>query len=213
MSFSWKDRQASLNSLKDNPPELLIIGGGVVGCSIAAHAARLGLNGLLVERDDLASGASGNSTGLAHAGLRYLAQGRFLYVLHESRERQRLEKIAPQWVRPFNFLLPVYKTDIFSFRMVRLGTRIYDWFTRLDALLNHRKSPKNPRVVTPDELVNRIPGLRIEELEGATEYFVDARLQDSRFTLGLAQQAAQHGARIITHAEVSGLSRFHVGAQ
>ena len=149
MSFSWKDRQTSLDSLKDNVPELLIIGGGVVGCSIAAHAAQLGLNCLLVEREDLAFGASGNSTGLAHAGLRYLAQGRFLYVLHESRERQKLEQIAPHWVRPFNFLLPVYKTDAFSFPMVRLGTRIYDWFTRLDALLNRRKRPKDPRGSCP----------------------------------------------------------------
>src|ERR1700756_4823828 len=99
MSFSWKDRQASLQSLKDNPPEVLIIGGGVVGCSIASHAPQCGLNCLLVEREDLAYGASGNSTGLAHAGLRYLAQGRLLYVFHESRERQRLQELAPHRVR------------------------------------------------------------------------------------------------------------------
>src|SRR5882757_8854182 len=98
MSFSYKDRQNTLAALSANPVELLVIGAGVVGASAAAHAARLGLNVLLIEKEDMASGASGNSTGLAHAGLRYLAQGRIGYVFREGRERQKLQDIAPQWV-------------------------------------------------------------------------------------------------------------------
>ena len=76
MSFSWKHRESALRALSANPPELVVIGGGMVGCSVAAHAARLGLYVILIEKEDIASGASGNSTGLAHAGLRYLAHGR-----------------------------------------------------------------------------------------------------------------------------------------
>src|ERR1700690_3609392 len=111
MSFSYKDRQTSIASLQEKPPELLIIGGGIVGASAAAHASRFGLNVVLVEKEDIAAGASGNSTGLAPAGLRYLAQGRLGYVFREGRERYRLQELAPHWVRPFNFLLPVYKSD------------------------------------------------------------------------------------------------------
>ena len=123
MSFSLPERQATLDSLAARSPELLIIGGGVVGCSVAAHAARLGLDVLLVEKEDFsAAGASSNSTRvLAHAGLRYLAQGRILYVFHESRERRRLQELAPHWVKPFNFLYPVYKGDAFPLWMVRPG--------------------------------------------------------------------------------------------
>ncbi len=135
MSFSFQGSTiGSWPPSESNPPELLIIGGGVVGCSIAAHAARLGLNVLLLEKEDIAFGASGNSTGLAHAGLRYLAQGRLGYVFREGRERQRLQELAPQWVQPFNFILPVYKEDPYKFWMVRLGTSIYDALGWLDAL-------------------------------------------------------------------------------
>src|SRR5882672_7813659 len=124
MSFSWKERQISIDTCQTRSTELLVIGGGVVGCSIAAHAAMLGLDCVLIERHDFASGTSGNSTGLAHAGLRYLAQGRVGYVFREARERLLLEKLAPQWVQPFPFIFPVYKGDPFGLMMIRLGTRI-----------------------------------------------------------------------------------------
>src|SRR5882672_9624317 len=187
MSFSFKDRQDALASLKAIPPELLIIGGGVVGCSIAAHAARLGLDVLLLEKEDIASGASGNSTGLAHAGLRYLAQGRIGYVFREGRERFRLQELAPQWVQPFNFILPVYKSDPYPFWMVRLGTFLYDVLGWVDALLTKRSLVRRHRVLSTEDVKARIPGIRTEELVGGIEYFVDAKLQYSRFTLGYAQ--------------------------
>jgi len=206
MSFSWKDRRATLNSLHENRPELLIIGGGVVGCSIAYHAAALGLNCVLMEKNDIASGASGNSTGLAHAGLRYLAQGRVGYVFREGHERARLQEMAPHWVRPFNFIFPVYKKDPVSFATVRLGTWIYDVLGWLDALWTRGRLVRRHRVIKAPELLSRVPGVRSEGLHGATEYFVDAQIQDTRFTLGLAQEAARRGARILTYTEVLGFS-------
>jgi glycerol-3-phosphate dehydrogenase len=53
-----------------------------------------------------------------------------------------------------------------------------------------------------EEVKAKIPGIRTEGLIGGIEYFVDGKLQDARFTLGYAQQAAQHGARILTHCRV-----------
>jgi glycerol-3-phosphate dehydrogenase len=202
MSFSWKDRQTALNSLDSDPPDLLIIGGGIVGASTAAHAAKLGLNVLVIEKEDIAAGASGNSTGLAHAGLRYLAQGRVGYVFHEGRERQRLEELAPHWVHPFNFILPAYRTDPFPFWVMQVGTWIYDLLGWADALLTKRKLVRRHRVLSAEEVKARIPGIRSEGLLGGIEYFVDAQLQDARVTLGFAQEAARHGARVITHCEI-----------
>jgi len=207
MPFSWKERDRALESIERLPPEVLIIGGGIVGCATAAAAARLGLNVLLVEKEDLASGASGNSTGLAHAGLRYLAQGRLGFVFQAGRERQRLQEIAPHWVRPFNFVLPVYKTDAYSFRMVRLGTWIYDLFSLIDAWLSKRPPSRRHRVLSATELSSRTPGIKTDGLLGGVEYFVDAQMQDSRLTMGFAQAAALKGARVVTHVQVAGIQK------
>ena len=50
--------------------DLAIIGGGINGVGIARDAAGRGLKVLLVEQNDLASGASSASTKLIHGGLR-----------------------------------------------------------------------------------------------------------------------------------------------
>jgi glycine oxidase len=48
--------------------DVLIIGGGMVGCCCAYECATRGLRTLLVERQDLASGASGRGGGLLLKG-------------------------------------------------------------------------------------------------------------------------------------------------
>ena len=48
--------------------DIVIIGGGINGCGIAADAAMRGLKTLLIEKDDLASKTSSSSTKLIHGG-------------------------------------------------------------------------------------------------------------------------------------------------
>lgn len=53
-----------------------MIGGGVNGVGVARDASMRGLSVALFERNDLAFGASGNSSGMIHGGLRYLTVDR-----------------------------------------------------------------------------------------------------------------------------------------
>ena len=48
--------------------EVVIIGGGVIGCSIAYNLAREKVDVVVLERDYLASGASGRCGGMVYAG-------------------------------------------------------------------------------------------------------------------------------------------------
>jgi glycine oxidase len=45
-------------------PDVVIVGGGVIGCSVAYHLAEAGLRVLLLERDELARCASGAAAGM-----------------------------------------------------------------------------------------------------------------------------------------------------
>ena len=49
--------------------DVVVIGGGINGCGIAADAAGRGLSVMLAERSDLASGTSSASSKLIHGGL------------------------------------------------------------------------------------------------------------------------------------------------
>ncbi len=52
--------------------QILIIGGGVTGTGIARDLSLRGLNVILIEKQDLNSGASGGNHGLLHSGARYV---------------------------------------------------------------------------------------------------------------------------------------------
>ncbi len=47
-----------------NAPDVLVIGAGVIGCSVAYHCALAGLRVMVVERDRIAAGASGAAAGM-----------------------------------------------------------------------------------------------------------------------------------------------------
>ncbi len=63
-------------------PEVIVVGGGVVGCSIAYRLARAGRRVLLLEKRGLAAGASGRNAGVLGVGSSLLSEeGRAVYAL------------------------------------------------------------------------------------------------------------------------------------
>ena len=56
---SWSGRPTELPS-----PDVVVIGGGVIGCSIAYYLALAGVRVMVLERDGIASGASGVAAGM-----------------------------------------------------------------------------------------------------------------------------------------------------
>lgn len=55
--------------------DVIIIGGGVIGCSIAYHLSVAGLRCTVLERDNIASGASGVAAGMLTVSIEHLLAG------------------------------------------------------------------------------------------------------------------------------------------
>ncbi|WP_235365022.1 glycerol-3-phosphate dehydrogenase [Sphingomonas sp. ERG5] len=164
--------------------DLLIIGGGINGCAIAREASLLGLKVLLVERDDLAAHTSSASTKLIHGGLRYLEYYDFKLVAEALRERERLVKAASHIIRPMRFVLP-QENAVRPWWMVRLGLYLYDFLGGRISLARSRGLRKSDSAY-------------IAPLQGGDRGFVysDAFVDDSRFTMLNAMDAANNGAEI-----------------
>src|ERR1700726_4662919 len=97
-----------LDELAGRTYDLLVVGGGIYGLTIAYDAAQRGLSVALVERDDFGSGASFNHLRTIHGGLRYL-QSLDLRRSRESMcERRTVARIAPHLVQPLPFVIPLY---------------------------------------------------------------------------------------------------------
>ena len=86
---------------------VLIIGGGVNGAGLLRELALQGVDALLVEKSDFGSGASAAGTRLIHGGLRYLENGEFRLVREALRERSRLLRNAPHYVKPLPVTMPL----------------------------------------------------------------------------------------------------------
>src|SRR5215212_2451869 len=99
-----------LDRLAADTFDVLVVGGGLYGLTIACDAAQRGLAVALVERDDFGSGASFNHLRTIHGGLRYLQSADFARARESVRERRTIARIAPHTVKPLPFALPVYRS-------------------------------------------------------------------------------------------------------
>lgn len=95
--------------------EVIIIGGGATGAGIARDCARRGLRTLLIERHDIATGATGRNHGLLHSGARYAVTD------NESArecisENRILRRIARHCIEPTNGLFITLPEDDMAYQ-------------------------------------------------------------------------------------------------
>ena len=85
---------------------ILILGGGIHGAAVARELALNGIPVVVVDTNDLATGATSKSSRLIHGGLRYLEYGDVRLVRESLTERELLLALAPQYVRPLRLFVP-----------------------------------------------------------------------------------------------------------
>lgn len=188
-------RGNTIDELSGRRFDVLVVGGGIVGAAIAAHAARAGLGVALVDAGDFAGGTSSASSKLIHGGLRYLRLGDVRLVREAHYERRMLSQVvAPHLVRRTPFLLPLYNGGPFRPSFVQGGIVLY-------SLLAHSRVNW---LVGSDEAGGRVPPLRLDGLRSCALY-ADATTNDARLCLANVRAAADSGACVLNGAEVVGL--------
>jgi glycerol-3-phosphate dehydrogenase len=175
--------------------DVVVIGGGIIGCGVARDAAMRGLRVGLFERRDFGSGTTAASTRIVHGGLRYLEQLDFRLVRLDLKERETLLRIAPHLVEPLEFLIPFMSGMPVSGLKLRLGLTLYDALSPDASLPRHR-------VLNGFAARNADRSLRRDAVRGALAYF-DARVDlPERLALENALDAEMHGATIRNYCEV-----------
>ena len=110
-----------LDRLTDRTFDILVVGGGIYGLTIAYDAAQRGLSVALIERDDFGSGSSFNHLRTIHGGLRYLQSLDLARARESIHERRAVARIAPQAVRPLPFAVPLYRSLLRGKLAMRAG--------------------------------------------------------------------------------------------
>jgi glycerol-3-phosphate dehydrogenase len=200
-------RQVQIEQLREADLDVLIIGGGINGAGILRDLAlrsqrgKIPLRVGLIEQKHFASGTSGKNSQLVHGGLRYLKYFQFHLVRESLQERSILMKIAPQFVKPLPFLLPMYG------RKPRLlyGTALwlYDWLAGSDVIAPHR-------IISAPEVARIEPGLRRDHLKAAA-IFHDCTIASARFVVENILDAIANGAIAVNYVKAENWNRGSSG--
>jgi sarcosine oxidase subunit beta len=173
--------------------EVLIIGAGVIGASIAFHLTRHGIKPLVIEKNDPASGSSGACDGLVF--LQSKRPGLHLQLALESRQR-------------FDDLVDILGKDI-EFRNPG-GMCLIESETELGAMRlfadEQRRSGLKVELIDGDEARCREPSLS-QKVIAATYSALDSQVNPYALTFALLRAAKSAGARILVGEGVTGIER------
>ncbi|CAH0180689.1 MULTISPECIES: glycerol-3-phosphate dehydrogenase/oxidase [unclassified Microbacterium] len=219
-AVSIPNERASVTAVRESGrTSVIVIGAGINGISTFRDLAMQGVDVLLVERADFASGATAASSHMIHGGIRYLENGEFRLVKESVQERNGLLKIAPHYVKPLQTTIPIYSTfsGIFTAPLrflthkqgkpqergaflIKIGLTLYDTFSR-----DGGNVPRH-RFVGRKKSLEQLP-----QLDPAIKYtatYYDASIHDpERLALDVLRdgQAAHAGARALNYVEAAGL--------
>jgi len=175
--------------------DIVVIGGGLLGVSIARDAAGRGLSVCLFEQEDFGAGATSRGSRLVTGGLNALETLDFTRVREDIREREILRRTAPHLVQPQPCLIPFYSQGVLA------QTRLRASLALTDALGFDQSLPVH-QALSASEARARAPGLRAEGLTGAALVWEAAVPRIERLALEIALDARRHGAQLRTHTRV-----------
>jgi len=176
-----------------NRAQVVIIGGGIVGASVAYHLTRLGMTDvLLVEQGRLSSGTTWHAAGLV-GQLRATEAGTRL-VQYSARLYQSLEA----------------ETGLATGYKQCGGVTVARTPERMIQLLRTAAAAEafnlECEIWTPEQAKAKVPILETSDLQGAIWLPLDGTANPTDVTQSLAKGARMRGARIMERTRVTGIT-------
>ena len=197
-----------LRGLADARFDLLIVGAGIYGASIAWDAAKRGLSVALIDRGDFGGGTSANSAKTVHGGVRALQTGNLAELRSFVRERRALSRIAPHLVHPLPFVIPTYGGLTRNPLAMRAAFRLYDFLARDRNDLPDRSKHLSPsRLVSRDECLTLNPAVAPDGVTGGIIWHDCQMHNTDRVVLSFVLSAVAGGAVAANYVEATGWIR------
>jgi len=176
--------------------DVVIVGGGVVGCSIAYHLARRGLRNVLVlERDAVGAGTTSKAAGGIRA--QFPTETEIRFSLESIRVFERFEDefgVDPGY-RKIGYLFLISRADDLRGFEQRIALQ--------------RRLGVDIRIIAPSDAQALVPALRVDDLIAAVWGPDDGMAGPAEVTGGFARRARELGARIVEGVDVAAITLDH----
>jgi glycine/D-amino acid oxidase-like deaminating enzyme len=183
----------------DGPPDVVVVGGGVTGCSCALALAERGLRVRLHEAREVAAGASGRNGGFALRG------GAMPYpdaVRDLGRDRARaLWRLSERTLDTIESLAGDALRRVGSLKLAADDEELAELRVEADALAEDGFDV---------EWLDELPPVLAGAFPGGFRHPTDGALQPSRWVCRLASRAAAAGVEIHEHSRVESLDDLDV---
>ena len=183
--------------------EIIIVGGGIVGCSVAYHLAKMGRSDvLLIEQGKLTSGTTWHAAGLVgqmRPNRNMTTMSKYGIELYAALEAE--SGLATGW------------KQCGSVNVARTPERM-QVLKKQSAMAN--SFGVECQLITPTEAGALYPVMRTDDLQGAIWLPGDGKVNPADLTMSLAKAARNRGVKIIEGIEVNGVISEHgkaVGVQ
>ena len=171
--------------------QIIVIGGGIIGCSTAYHLARdHKADVLLLEQGQLTSGSTWHAAGL----------------VGQLRASASITRVLKYSVELYKGLAAETGLDT-GWKMtgcLRLATTHDRWTEYRRLATTARSFGMEMHLVSPDEVKRMWPLMDVSDLVGASWLPTDGQASPSDITQSLAKGARMHGARIVENIRVTG---------
>jgi len=177
---------------------VVVVGGGVVGCSVLFHLAKAGWSDvILLERSELTSGSTWHAAGGCHTingDPNVAALQKYTIELYKE-----IEELSGQAVGH----------HITGGVMLAATPERFDWLKSVAAKNQYQGIDAD--IITPEEAHDLMPLLDPAQFVGAMKTSFDGHLDPSGTTYAYAKSAKHYGARIETHCKVEDIVQAREG--
>ncbi len=171
--------------------QIVVIGGGIIGCSTAYHLARdHKADVLLLEQGQLTSGSTWHAAGL----------------VGQLRASASITRVLKYSVELYKGLAAETGLDT-GWKMtgcLRLATNADRWTEYKRLATTARSFGMEMHLISPEEVKRLWPLMDVSDLVGASWLPTDGQASPSDITQSLAKGARMHGARIVENVRVTG---------
>lgn len=178
-----------MNANVPSSADVVIIGGGIVGCSIAYHLTKLGIRDVvLLERKQLTCGTTWHAAGL----------------VGQLRATRNLTELA-KYTTDLIYALEKETGQVTGFKQngsisVALNRE------RMEELKRQASMARNfgleVDVISPKDILNRYPYLNLDGIEGGVFLYKDGQCNPVDLTQAYAKGARMGGAKVIENVKV-----------